>query len=191
MSAQIRLLPSVPHFVFLNETKTDKADAMSLEHYTLLCKRDRCKGGGGIAIFVREDIASRAVLLEGLDCADERCWIMFHSEGGPILACCWYRPPDPGNTSGIQRLKEEFGRLRKEAIGAIVIGDINVHCKTWLRFSDRNSIEGETLYEFCNEKGLKQIVREPTRDGILLDLILTGIPSVTYRRGVNIRDHHF
>ena len=121
-----------------------------------------------------------------------RCWIVYHSEDGPILACCWYRPPDPGNIYGIERFKEEFARLRREAVGAIILGDLNVHCRSWLRHSSRNSLEGITLHDYCNSNGLKQLVREPThKDGNLLDLILTDMPCVLHTVGPKIRDHNF
>ena len=93
MVVAIRLRNTVPHVVFLNETKTDESDKnVNLEGYVRICKKDRVKGGGGIAVFARDDIATKVTVLHESD-EDERCWIIVHSNQGPYLACCWYRPP--------------------------------------------------------------------------------------------------
>ena len=48
--AAIRLRATVPHVVFLNETKTDQGDKLfELEGFVKVYRGDRCKGGGGIA----------------------------------------------------------------------------------------------------------------------------------------------
>ena len=123
--AAIRLRARKPHIVFLNETLTDESDkSFKLEGYELIYKGDRCKGGGGIAVFARSDVAFRVTLLEKGD--DERCWITIHSEEGPYLGCCWYRPPVRGELESILRFKNELLKHRATGIGTIIIGDINV-----------------------------------------------------------------
>ena len=77
----------------------------------------------------------------------------------------------------------EYVSLRDEAVGAIIIGDINVHCASWLKYSSQgNTPEGELLRETCNFLGIKQIVKEPTREKNLLDLIPTDICGVEYKK---------
>ena len=152
----------------MNETKADKSDAMSIEGYTIIFRKDRTKGGGGIAAFARDDIAPRCTVCTESD--DERCWVMLHSDIGPVLACCWYRPPKPGEIASITRFRDEYVSLREEAIGAIIIGDMNVHCASWLKYSSQgNTPEGVHLRDTCHALGLKQMVREPTREQNLLD----------------------
>ena len=58
---------------------------------------------------------------------------MAHTNDGPFLLGCWYRPPKRGNLDGIAELKEEVERLRVDAVGVFVIGDINVHSKILLK----------------------------------------------------------
>ena len=189
--AAIRLRPQKPHVVFLNETKTDEGDKdFKLEGYEIVCKLDRNKGAGGIAVFARTDIAARVTVVHESE-HDERCWVAIHSTKGPYLACCWYRPPNSGEIDSIVRFREELITLRSEGVGTIVVGDINVHLKRWLYHSLRNSAEGELLRSYCNELGLRQLVREPTRDGSLLDLVLTDITELTCEVGPKVADHRY
>ena len=96
-----------------------------------------------------------------------------------------------GEVNSIHRFKEELLNLRHEGVGTIIIGDLNVHLKRWLRYSARNSSEGELLLLFCNEFGLRQIVKEPTRDEHLLDLILTDMADISCEVGPKIADHNY
>ena len=160
-----------------------------LEGHGKVYQGDRCKGGGGAAVFARVDVATRVTLVS--ESPDERCWVTIHSDEGPYLACCWYRPPKQGEIASIVRFKEELLKLRSTGVGTIIIGDINVHCKRWLRHSHSNSAEGECLYNVCSEMGLKQLIREPTRDDYLLDLVMTDIPNVACETGSKIADHRY
>ena len=161
--AAIRLRAKVPHVVFLNETKTDAGDKnFQLEGFVKIHKKDRCKGGGGIAVFARRDIATRVTLLDE-ESVDERCWITIHSDEGPYLGCCWYRPGTGGETQSITRFGEELQRLRQTVIGTIIIGDLNVHSTRWLRHSTTNSAANTLLQNLCNEMGLKQYQRANAR----------------------------
>ena len=73
----------------------------------------------------------------------------------------------------------------------MIIGDLNVHLRAWLRHSSGNSPEGELLYSICNESGLKQIAREPTRANNLLDLVITDMQEASAIVGPKIRDHNY
>ena len=92
--------------------------------------------------------------------------------------------------TSILSFKEEATRLRQEAVGTIVCGDMNVHQKKWLKFSSGgNTTEGEALQSTCEELGLKQLVQDPTRGGNLLDLVLSDIPDAKCQVLPAIADH--
>ena len=55
----------------------------------------------------------------------ERMWFLVHSDMGPILVCVWYRPPAPGDISSISTFESEFDLLRDDAVGTLVVGDLN------------------------------------------------------------------
>ena len=125
-------------------------------------------------MFARDDKASLITLLETSD-TYERCWLLVHTDEGPILACAWYRPP--GETlDGIKTFESELERLRPQAVSTLIIGDMNVHFRKWLVHSGcKDNTAGRFLYEIATKAGLKQIVRAPTRMGNLLDLVLTDM----------------
>ena len=50
-------------------------------------------------------------------------------------------------------------------------------------FSNRNRWEGEELCSICKEIGLTQLIREPTREEHLLDLVLSSVPVMKTAQG--------
>ena len=86
-----------------------------------------------------EYAASVTHIEDGAD-TDERIWILIHALMGPVLLCAWYRPPGDGESDVISRFSSELQRLRAGALGAIVIGDINLRHLAWLTFSSHSSI---------------------------------------------------
>ena len=114
---------------------------------------------------------------------------MVHSDRGPYLVCCWYRPPSPGNIDSINSFELELRKHRYDAVGVFVLGDLNVHSIRWLTHSARESIEGRQLRDTSDRLGLKQIVKEPTRGEYLLDLVLTDVPDCTAKPCAAVADH--
>ena len=71
-----------------------------------------------------------------------------------------------------------------------MIGDLNIHHRQWLRFSNADTTMGTELKTFCDFHGFFQIVREPTRKEYLLDLAITDIPKSTATVLPLIADHN-
>ena len=144
----------------------------------------------GIAVFVLTSKCSMFCVVKKNE-SNERCWLLAHTDDGPVLLACWYRPPHAGNTECIETLAEELKLHRTGAIGTAIIGDVNVHSKRWLKYSPGESPEGTMLQEVCMSAGLKQIVTEPTRNEYLLDLVMTDIPGTEAFVGGKVQDHRF
>jgi hypothetical protein len=177
--ARIRLMNEKPDLICVNETFLDRTiEYISLEGYALIARRDRADGRkcGGIAAFALTTIAERVTLVESSQDA-ERFWLLVHANQGPHLVGVWYRPPAPGEIATIDTFKKELNALEGISLGTIVMGDLNVHNARWLTHSSANSVEGTALKAACDEAGLKQIVKTPTREGHLLDVVLTNIPG--------------
>ena len=90
IEAEIETMSRKPDMVFLNETKTNAGDPnMSLTGYMLLCRRDRESKhrGGGIAVFALETKCTKFTVLEKCE-SHEGCWILAHTDEGPILLAC-------------------------------------------------------------------------------------------------------
>ena len=140
-------------------------------------------------IFVISDFAECATLV--LNCDDaERLWCVIHTDHGPFAVCAWYRPPEYGEVATIASFKDEWREQQRSAIGTIAVGDMNVHSQHWLRLSSGESPEGAALAQVCRDIGARQVVREPTRESYLLDLVLTDIDDLKAKvvPGISDRD---
>ena len=60
--------------------------------------------------------------------------------------------------------------MHTKALGTIFVGDLNVHQRSWLHHFQRDSVEGNFLFEISQQYCLNQMVSEPTREGYLQDL---------------------
>ena len=115
--------------------------------------------------------------------------LALHADVGPFSIGLWYRPPETGEIGTIQSLEEEWKVLSKESLGTILVGDMNVHERSWLKHSSRNSSEGEALRLFCDGAGLRQIVRWPTRGEYRLDLLIIDLGEAKCKVLPKIADH--
>jgi hypothetical protein len=94
-----------------------------------------------------------------------------------------------GEITSIITLREEWEELSEDVVGTIIVGDLNIHHKKWLRRSSRNSAEGEELHRFCLDAGMQQLVRGATREQYLLDLVLTDVEDAKCKILPEIADH--
>ena len=165
-----------PSFVCIQESWLDASyQEVALPGYHMLSRRDRADNAnrGGVIVFVRIDIADHAVLIHKSE-NSERCWHYIHLDLCIIAFANWYRPPASGCDS-ISELRSELSNLCEDTLGILIVGDINIHHRKWLRHSNANTPEGEALQELCQDFGLKQCVDQPTRGEYLLDLVLSDM----------------
>ena len=107
--------------------------------------------------------------------AHERSWFIIHSDRGGIVLGLWYRRPARDETESITSLYEEFASFSEGTFRTIIMGDMNVHEVEWLKFSNRNSLEGRELQTFSKIPGLSERADKPTRGDNLLDLVLNDL----------------
>jgi hypothetical protein len=194
LCAYIRLCVTPPDIVCVNETFLDTSvETIELEDYEIIGRRDRNYSGdkrrcGGVIVFAKATVAGNVTLLLKSD-VSERLWMQLHTDTGPYLLCAWYRPPVQGELESIESFGNELDELRRHAIGIVLVGDLNLHSQRWLRYSARNSAEGEAMRQLCSKMGLRQIVRGPTRGDNLLDLVITDIESASVIVDSEIADH--
>ena len=134
------------------------------------------RGYGGVAVFARNGFTSIGIVKKSSD--SERQWCILHTHLGGILLGNWYRAPDDLLKS-IASFPNELAEMDEDCIGTIVTGDLNIHHQRWLTHSYNNTPTGQKLWEICQEAGLQQLVREPTRGKYLLDLVLTDLSDIT------------
>ena len=186
-----------PDILVLNETWLDESVAsIVFANYSLVSRRDRpnSKAGklnhGGVAVYSRDG----SILVTHIEdsVVAERSWHTIHTDLGGVLFGAWYRPPGSPH-SHIESLDTELELLSVGMIGSLVIGDVNIWHKKWLKHSLADTLEGERLHNICKVHGLKQLVSEPTRGPNLLDLALCSlsgavsasvVPAVADHKGV-------
>ena len=183
-----------PTVVLLNETKAPEGYEMSLPSYSLISARNRrdfnedFDQGGGICVFVHCDFEHLVTAILKSAVA-ERIWLCVQTCTTRLLLCCWYRRPEHRETRSIASLEAEYKALSADFNFTAIIGDANVHEPTWLVHSTHTSPEGSKLREFSYKHCLPQLVQSPTREGNLLDLVLTDASKCKCTVFNQITDH--
>ena len=143
---------------------------VNMEGFTLL-RKDRKdlvkKRGGGVAIYVKNDI--KIVERDDLNMPlfPESIWCELISKGDKTLLGVCYRPPDSSveNNEALYSLINKIGRSN-----VVIMGDFNY---TELRWDNKSKISHEHPFINClNENFLEQLVEKPTRGDNILDLVL-------------------
>ena len=181
-----------PSIVGFTETFLDPSKKPSLDGYVEVARLDRRTGEkqGGIILYAKIGFENSVVHV-GDSKTHERSWFIVHTDRGAISLALWYRRPAKGETQSIEDLYEELGEFGGQSIYTIVMGDMNVHEVSWLRYSDGTSEEGRELQALSNITGLEEKVGAPTRGDNLLDLVLSDLAGelkCTVKDGVS--DHN-
>ena len=113
----------------------------------------------------------------------ESAWIEIHlplSRSQFVIGCV-YRPPSSEVEPFARAMEMTMGNLTDS--NALVIGDFNAKCPSWLP-SDKYNAAGRVLEPLFLQMGLHQCVESPTHFqpdgslGSLLDLVLTTTPNL-------------
>ena len=110
----------------LSETRLDNTftdSAVSIEGYSLV-RRDRCRSGGGVAIYVRNviDYKVRSDL-----CDPDLEFLCIHVQkpkAKPFLFSNWYRPPN-SPIELFDKFEILLGKIEAQNIESNILGDIN------------------------------------------------------------------
>ena len=84
----------------------------------------------------------RSIVHTHSSAADERIWCLLHGDLGPVRIGVRHRAPDAAPTE-ISTLIDELSDTSLGVIGTILLGDMNIHHASWLRFSSGCSAEGQ------------------------------------------------
>ena len=165
----------------LDNTFTDSA--VSIEGYTLV-GRDRCRSGGGVAMYVRNviDYKIRSDLsdpdLEFL------CIEIQKPKAKPFLLSNWHRPPN-SPIELFDKFEAFLGKIEAENVESNILGDINCDM-----MAATPANETRHLIELCELYQYAQLIKEPTRvtssSESLIDLFLTNEPDKFVTSGVSL-----
>jgi exonuclease III len=176
----------------LTETWLDESvlDSDILIDGYMLFRKDRGGRGGGVAIYVRDNInfIDRSVTLHnGVEAVLVE--IVSRTKNPNILLTCMYRPPNC-SADIFDNIVDYIEKLFSENKEVVILGDLNYDYK----FDETLSENPIHLIE--NLFGMKQLVQSPTRvsknSSTLLDVILTSCPQYHVYTGVqdiSLSDH--
>ena len=148
-------------------------------------RKDRNKYGGGVFIALKEDLFLNSQRMPELETDCEIVWIRLKaSKSIDTFICAYYRP----HTSDIDSYdKFETSVTRacgKENSKLIIAGDLNFPDWNWSDMTLKKS-NYPTLHrkfqDFLHDRGLDQLVQEPTRNENTLDLVMTNSPHLVPR----------
>ena len=185
--------------ICLTETKLDKnvhPSLYTLDNYHTPLARHRNRSGGGVMIFVRDNIAVKQ--LSNLEHSDiEWIWCLIKTGSSTIILNTVYLPPSLSADQHNYFL-EKFSDSVMQAQAfcpdhLICLGDFNAGCNflspSYTNHSPISSFEIK-LKDEIDSLDLKQLITEPTRYspdynvGNLRDLIIVSDPSHIIHSGV-------
>ena len=177
----------------IQETKIDRIfpeSQFQVDGYRLF-RRDRVKGGGGIAAFVRNNITATT---KKVACKSVESILLDLRFGQRQFApVCAYKPPSVDNNT----FKNDLSKLLDEATqlgqNLVCIGDLNCD----LLHPLVNNKQGKCLLDLCDVYDLDSLVNEPTRisenKASCTDVILSNVPPFMKNSGVidtGLSDHN-
>ena len=176
-------------FVALTETQLNEEiyDAeICMEGYTIF-RTDRTLGRskGGVAMYVREDLASETVVLASSSDGTVE-YLLLWVEKLNLTMGIIYRPPSSPLSSfenAMKDIKAKINELGSPLPNIVLMGDFNFPSMMWgsgriYGGSREYRSQGECLSRFMETFMLEQYILEPTRKDTILDLFLTNNPDI-------------
>jgi hypothetical protein len=159
--------------------------------YTIF-RKDRNGIGGGVALFVRNDIPSHPI---NTPCGDdfEAVFVKLTTKGSTVIVAVCYKP-SVGDVHLLPEFEKMLCYLDSLNECYVVLGDFNLPDVRWDIPSAPKTHKQENFMCAFLEHGLSQCVAEPTRGDAILDLIFENTPStvmnVVVSNSVDKSDHN-
>ena len=163
---------------------------VGIDGYTVFHKDRKGRRGGGVALYVRNTLKSNVNTTIKTDRNTESLWIDIIIGGKKIVVGIIYRPPDLDEEACASIMQEIARAARYNNV--CIMGDFNYRGIDWDTMTgDRSS---EEFLNVIQDSFLKQLVREPTRQGNILDLVFTNnetlVSQVEIGARFDVSDHH-
>ncbi|GAB0175856.1 hypothetical protein GRJ2_000050800 [Grus japonensis] len=150
--------------------------SVGMEGYRLFRKdrQDRQgRQGGGIVLYINDHLECMELHLGKDEEPTESLWVRIKGSTGAvdiIVEVC-YRPPDQGDRADEAPYRQIGAASRSQAL--VFMGDFNHPDICW-RDNAAERKQSRKFLECVDENFLLQVIKEPTRRGAMLDLILTN-----------------
>uniref|UniRef100_A0A8C5PPB0 Reverse transcriptase domain-containing protein n=1 Tax=Leptobrachium leishanense TaxID=445787 RepID=A0A8C5PPB0_9ANUR len=160
--------------------------AVNLNGYTLFRKDRKHKKGGGVCLYVNQDLKPNITQLESDEGNVESLWVnisLGNKQGSQLLVGICYKPPNIDNDEEEQLLEQ----IRKAAHhgSTLIIGDFNYPDINW-DSGTSNSAKGIRFLNILNDTFMSQLVETPTREDNCLDLVITN--NVDLFSNINVKE---
>ena len=172
--------------MLITETWFNETSITNLDNYHLYDKRRNQCRGGGVAVYIRNDIVSNEITDKTLTSNKiEQIWCNIKTNRDSILIGCIYRPPTSDNeyNKSLDKILSRAKSLRDKNrySGTLIVGDFNYPDIQWSNIGGyyNESIKNSSLNFLDNicSNHFSQHVIEPTLGTNFLDLVLTDDPS--------------
>jgi hypothetical protein len=190
---------------FLSLTETWLSDVVpdslaSLDGYTIYRNARNHKRGGGVCIYVSNELLSDNEFIPIVTNTPgiESLFLQVHNQSWNFILGCVYRPPS-FNINDDCTLLDVLGELTPRHDKVFVFGDFNMPDISWSRNSGHcRSPSSQLMVDFLTNNHMRQLITQPTRfranqQPSVLDLILTtedsSLTNVQYLDPVGKSDH--
>ena len=157
--------------LLITETKLDSSFPITqflIEGFSPPYRLDRDSYGGGLLLYIREDIPSKAI--NGLGFNIEAFFVELNLRKKKWLLACSYNPHCNKILDHLNEIGKNFDIILSDYDNIFCFGDYNAEAKNI------------SLIEFCKTYELKHLIKEPTcfknpDNPKCIDLILTNFPK--------------
>ncbi|GAB0177047.1 mitochondrial enolase superfamily member 1 [Grus japonensis] len=147
--------------------------SVGMEGYRLFRKDRQGRRGGGVTLYVSDQLECMELHLGMEEEPTESLWVRIKGRAGAgdiiVGVCC--RPPDQGDRADEALYRQIGAASRSQAL--VLVGDFNHPDICW-RDNAAGHRQSRKFLECVNDNFLLQVTEEPTRRGAMLDLILTN-----------------
>ena len=147
-------------------------------------RKDRDSRGGGVLIAVKDEFKSTLVSELDTDC--EILWVQLVLQHKKHLYICAFYRPHVSDQESLNQLELSLqrGNLTKNP-KMIICGDFNLPDWDWTDRTLKKPTSYPSLHnqflELIDDLGMEQMVKQPTRDDNILDLVVTNTPHLIPR----------
>ncbi|GAB0200487.1 hypothetical protein GRJ2_002514100 [Grus japonensis] len=166
--------------------------SVGMEGYRLFRKDRQGRRGGGVTLYVNDQLECMELHLGMDEEPTESLWVRIKGRAGTgdIIAGVCYRPPDQGDQTDEALYRQIGAASRSQAL--VLMGDFNHPDICW-RDNAAERKQSRRFLECVDDNFLLQVIEEPTRRGAMLDLILTNkeglVGDVKLKGSLGCSDH--
>ena len=176
-----------PTMICLTKTHLcqDAADTICPAGYMVASRRDRSRHGGGVVIMVQENFLFDEIDTTAVSLPDVPKIVAISHREFLIVFC--YRQPSISDLTLFCQLVKLLDS--NTSLSPVICSDFNIQEATWLN-SSHTSTAGTAALDFCESRGLHQLIHFPTRQDAMLDVSLSEHTGTTTRLpNLNNSDH--